>query len=146
MDILIRPVQPEDKRAWFDLRKALFPESSDGELTAEQDAILSSERDAAFLAYADGALAGMIEAHLREYAEGCDTSPVGYIEAWYVREPFRGKGVAGALVHAAEDWARAKGCSEMASDTWLENAVSIRAHEKLGYREAERLVCFVKKL
>jgi aminoglycoside 6'-N-acetyltransferase I len=46
----------------------------------------------------------------------------------------------------AEDWAREKGCTEMASDTWLENEASIAAHLKMGYDEAERLVHFVKKL
>jgi aminoglycoside 6'-N-acetyltransferase I len=50
------------------------------------------------------------------------------------------------MVHAAEQWAREKGCSEMASDTWLENEASIAAHWKLGYQEAERLVHFVKRL
>jgi len=34
----------------------------------------------------------------------------------------------------------------MASDTWLENEVSIAAHLKMGYYEAERLVHFVKRL
>ena len=58
----------------------------------------------------------------------------------------RGKGAAGALIDAAENWARTKGCRDMASDTWLENAVSIRAHAKMGYSEVERLVHFVKQL
>jgi aminoglycoside 6'-N-acetyltransferase I len=49
-------------------------------------------------------------------------------------------------VHTAEQWAREKGCSEMASDTWLENEGSIAAHQKLGYHEADRLVHFVKRL
>ncbi|MHB8778501.1 MAG: GNAT family N-acetyltransferase, partial [Anaerolineales bacterium] len=46
----------------------------------------------------------------------------------------------------AEDWARERGCTEMASDTWLDNEASIRAHLKLGYLEVERLVHFVKPL
>jgi aminoglycoside 6'-N-acetyltransferase I len=50
------------------------------------------------------------------------------------------------LVQAAEEWARSQGLTEMASDTWLENEVSIRAHLKMGYQEAERLVHFMKKL
>ena len=58
----------------------------------------------------------------------------------------RGKGIAGALTQAAEGWARERGCTEMASDTWLDNEASIRAHLKLGYLEVERLVHFVKPL
>ena len=88
----------------------------------------------------------MIEARIREYGEGCETSPVGYIEGWFVHEKFRGSGVAGILTNAAENWAREKGCTEMGSDTWLDNETSIRAHVKLGYVEVERLVHFVKQL
>ena len=107
---------------------------------------LSSDKDAVFFALVEGDPVGMIEARLRESAEGCVSSPVGYIEAWFVDENFRGKGVAGMLTQAAEDWAREKGCTEMASDTWLDNEASIRAHVKMGYFEGERLVHFVKKL
>jgi len=35
---------------------------------------------------------------------------------------------------------------EMASDTWLENEVSIAAHLKMGYEELERLIHFAKTL
>ncbi|MBL8062416.1 MAG: GNAT family N-acetyltransferase, partial [Anaerolineales bacterium] len=67
-------------------------------------------------------------------------------EGWFVYPEMRGKGIAGALTQAAEDWARGKGCTEMASDTWLDNEASIRAHLKMGYFEVERLVHFVKQL
>jgi aminoglycoside 6'-N-acetyltransferase I len=43
-------------------------------------------------------------------------------------------------------WAKAKGFTEIASDTWLENESSIMAHKALGYTEVERIVCFVKPL
>jgi len=49
-------------------------------------------------------------------------------------------------VAAAEDWARAQGCREMASDTWLDNTLSQQAHARLGYAEVERLVHFRKTL
>lgn len=146
MNFTIRKVTPEDKQTWFLMRKALWPEASDAELSAEQDAMLANEKVIVFLAFADGEPAGMVEAGLRDYGEGCDTSPVGYLEGWFVCQPFRGKGVAGLLAAAAEDWAREKGCAEMASDTWLENETSIRAHARLGYHEVERLVHFVKRL
>lgn len=50
------------------------------------------------------------------------------------------------LVQAAEAWARGQGLQEIASDTQLENTVSIQAHQVLGYKEVERLVCFRKAL
>jgi aminoglycoside 6'-N-acetyltransferase I len=146
MDITIRRATPEDREVWFQMRKGIWLEAPDEYLNFDMDDLLESATDAVFMAFADGAPAGMIEASLREYAEGCDTSPVGYIEAWFVCADFRGAGVSNSLVRAAEDWARERGCSEMGSDTWLDNEISIRAHLKLGYHEAERLAHFVKRL
>jgi aminoglycoside 6'-N-acetyltransferase I len=63
-----------------------------------------------------------------------------------VDEDLREQGIGKALVKAAEVWARSQGLTEMGSDTWLENDISIQAHLKMGYEEAERLVHFIKKL
>jgi aminoglycoside 6'-N-acetyltransferase I len=63
-----------------------------------------------------------------------------------VDEPIRGQKIGRELVYNAEQWARERGCVEMASDTWLDNEASISAHLKLGYEEVERLVHFVKRL
>ncbi len=146
MEIVIRRITAEDRGEWFNMRKGIWPEAPDEYLNYDMDEIFASDRDAVFMAFVEGRPVGMIEARLRDYGEGCETSPVGYIEGWFVYPELRGSGVAGALVGAAEDWARGLGCTEMASDTWLDNAVSIRAHGKLGYQEAERLVHFVKQL
>jgi aminoglycoside 6'-N-acetyltransferase I len=93
-----------------------------------------------------GGLCGFIEVSLRNYAEGCMTSPVAYIEGWYVDEHCRRRTLGTRLVQAAEAWARRHGLKEMASDTQIANAVSIQAHKVLGYEEVERLVCFTKAL
>lgn len=146
MNIKVRRVLDMDKETWFSMRKGIWPEAPDDYLGYDLDEILTSDIDAVFIAFVDAQAAGMIEARIREYGEGCETSPVGYIEAWFVHEKFRGSGVAGVLANAAENWVREKGCTEMASDTWLDNETSIRAHVKLGYVEVERLVHFVKQL
>jgi aminoglycoside 6'-N-acetyltransferase I len=36
-----------------------------------------------------GSCIGFLEVRLREYAEGASTSPVGYVEGWYVNPKFR---------------------------------------------------------
>jgi len=146
MEITVRRITQDDKVEWLRMRRGVWPEAPDDYLDYDMDDVLSSDKDAVFFALIEGAPVGMIEVHLRESAEGCFSSPVGYIEAWFVDENFRGTGVAGMLTQAAEDWAREKGCTDMASDTWLDNEASIRAHVKLGYIEGERLVHFVKKL
>ena len=82
----------------------------------------------------------------RDYVEGTETSPVGYLEGIYVVEECRKKGIAGALLDACESWAREKGCAEFASDCELENAQSLRFHLSMGFEEANRIICFTKKL
>ncbi len=58
----------------------------------------------------------------------------------------RRSGIGGALIEAAEQWARSQGCIEMASDSLLDNVDSQQAHERLGYEEVERAVRFRKTL
>ncbi|MCW5966722.1 MAG: GNAT family N-acetyltransferase [Bryobacterales bacterium] len=96
---------------------------------------------------AGGELLGFLEVGLRSHADGCDVArPVGFVEGWLVREPARGQGIGAALLAAAEDWARSQGCREMASDTWIDNLSSQRAHEALGFEVVDRCVNYHKAL
>ena len=81
-----------------------------------------------------------------DYVEGTDTSPVGYLEGIFVKEGYREQGCAKNLLAACEKWATEQGCTEFASDCELTNTVSQEFHKKLGFEEANRIVCFVKKL
>lgn len=147
MSFTIRRATHEDKSDWLRMRQRLWPEAPVEYLSFDLDDKLANPNYAIFVASgADGMQVAFIEAGLRDCAEGCETSPVGYIEAWYVDEGIRGQNVGRELVHMAEGWAREKGMTEMASDTWLDNEASIAAHLKLGYEEVERLVHFTKRL
>ena len=147
MSFAIRRATDEDKWEWLRMRQGLWPEAPIEYLTFDLDERLVDPDYAIFVACnTEGQLVAFVEVGLRDHGEGCETSPVGYIEAWFVGEYVRGQNVGRDLVHAAEEWARGKGCTEMASDTWLENEASIAAHLKLGYWEVERLVHFVKRL
>jgi len=147
MSYEIRRATHDDKEEWLRMRQGLWPDAPIEYLNYDLDDLLNDPDAGIFVASrADGSLVAFIEASLRDYAEGCETSPVGYIEAWYVDEHVRGQKLGRAMVRTAEQWARARGCSEMGSDTWLENETSIAAHLKMGYYEAERLVHFGKRL
>lgn len=147
--IRIRPVRPEDRDGWAAMRRTLFgdfdPPEIDGFLaTGRFDGF---DRCAVFVAQTPGgALVGFAEASARPYAEGCETTPVGYLEGWFVEEGWRGRGVGAKLVRAVEDWARAQGLTEIASDADIANHASHKAHAALGFQEAERIVCFAKAL
>ncbi len=39
-----------------------------------------------------------------------------------------------------------EGCTEIASDAQIDNAISIELHKRMGYMEVERQVCFLKRL
>ena len=147
MSFTIRAATLEDKPEWLRMRQGLWPEAPADYLRLDLDKLLGDENSAVFLA-ADvhEKLVAFIEVGLRDYAEGCETSPVGYILAWYVDPHVRGQKLGRELIRVAEGWAHEKGCIEMASDTWLDNEASIQAHLKMGYYEVDRLVHFVKRL
>ena len=143
----IRKGSVEDIPDWLQMRLSLWADLPPEAHNIEMVAILSDPMQPVFVAVREnGRLCGFLEARTREVAEGCQTSPVGYIEGWFVDADMRGQGIGTALVRAAEAWAREQGLAEMASDTWLDNQGSIRAHSKLGYEETVRLIHFSKKL
>jgi aminoglycoside 6'-N-acetyltransferase I len=157
--VAIRRATAADKPEWMRMRLALWPDGTVEMFSAEMDVMLADPLSPVFLAVRPDAgtsaslsastsasLGGFLETGTRKYVEGGESSPVGYIEGWYVDADLRGQGIGKALMQAAEDWARDLGLTEMGSDTWLDNEASIRAHIRLGYKETERLVHFVKRL
>lgn len=94
----------------------------------------------------DSALCGIVEVAIHAAAPGCVTDRIGYIEGWYVNEAWRGQDVGHSLIEAAETWARAQGCLEMASDTIPDYPLSPIAHLHLGYKESEQSMHYYKTL
>ena len=100
-----------------------------------------------FLAYRENVAVGFAQCQLRhDYVEGTSTSPVGYLEGIYVRAEDRHLGFASQLMESCEEWARSEGCTEFASDCEIDNADSLAFHLKLGFKEANRIICFAKQL
>jgi aminoglycoside 6'-N-acetyltransferase I len=152
-NVTVRAAREGDREQLARMREALWPESSAEEHGQEVRAILEGKPRSTmplviFVADAgDGKLVGFLETGLRSHAESCDESkPVGYVEGWYVEESQRKQGIGRKLLAAAEDWARGQACAEMASDTWIDNEVSQRVHEALGYEVVDRCVHYRKSL
>ena len=78
--------------------------------------------------------------------EGTDSSLVGYLEGIFIREEYRKRGYARALLAECEKWAKEKGCSEFASDCELNNDESFHFHMNVGFAEANRIICFTKEI
>lgn len=147
-----RTIQPGDAPEWLRMRSALWPDGTEGEHAAEVEAYFAGRPEgtpplAAVFVHArtEGGLCGFLELSVRDYAEGC-AGAAPYVEGWFVDADARGKGVGRALVAAAEAWARARGFTELASDTELHNHVSERAHRALGFEEVERAIHFRKAI
>jgi len=137
-----------DAPGWLPLRAALWPEMTAAENRDDIERMFSEpERFIAFLAREGGVPTGFAEAAVRrDYVNGCETSPVLFLEGIYVVPQHRRKGIARALNDAVAQWGRSKGCSEFASDALIENNDSHKMHEALGFTETERVVYFRKLL
>ena len=117
------------------------------ELEPEFAKLAASPEATCFLAFDADKAVGFAQCQLRhDYVEGCDTSPVGFLEGIYVDDSHRRSGVARALLSACEDWARSVGCTEFASDCELDNHDSLAWHLKAGFEEVNRTIWFAKKL
>ena len=149
-DFVVRPAGPGDLNAWSALRHQLWPELDVEEHQAEiLQAFTEPDRFGAFLCFDEvgGGAVGLAEASVRsDYVNGCETSPVAFLEGIIVDPTARRQGVAALLVAAVSDWARGQGLTELASDAELDNTVSHTMHAALGFEETERVVYFRRSL
>ncbi len=144
--MIIRKATPADSMALAELASRMW-EHDPTELEPEFASLTTSHEAACFLAmYGDKAV-GFAQCQLRhDYVEGCETSPVGFLEGIYVDSDYRRSGAARSLLSACEDWARSVGCTEFASDCELDNHDSLAWHLKAGFEEVNRTIWFAKKL
>lgn len=100
-----------------------------------------------FLAISEEHIVGFAQCGLRfDYVEGTDSSPVGYLEGIFVLEEYKKRGYAKELLGECQNWAKDQGCLEFASDCELDNEDSLKFHLKMGFAEANRIICFTKSL
>ena len=143
----VRRADAADLDTVTSLALELWPDHAFDELWQEMAGIMAGPETAFFLLEENDEPKGFAQCQLRhDYVEGTETSPVGYLEGIYVCEDLRGRGGAKALLKACESWAASWGCTEFASDCELGNEQSIFFHKKLGFAEANRIVCFRKEL
>ena len=144
---MIRKAELNDISILAELSCKLWPHHTANEMLSEYGMGIANPNAAFFLAYAEETPIGFAQCQLRhDYVEGTDSSPVGYLEGIYVADGYRKQGVARELLSACESWAKAKGCAEFASDCELDNTQSLRFHLNVGFEEANRIICFTKKL
>jgi aminoglycoside 6'-N-acetyltransferase I len=151
-DVNVRTAASGDLEQVTALRAQLWPDTPTGEHRDEVRAVLAGHPRSTMplvilVAEDEDRLIGFIEVGLRSHADGCDpTRPCGFIEGWYVAPEHKGRGAGRVLMHRAEAWAREQGCAELASDTWIDNEASQRAHAALGFEVVDHCVNYRKTL
>lgn len=144
---MIREATPSDPASVALLASRLWPEHAPADLEPEFVELIDADDAAVFLLFDGDDACGFAQCQLRrDYVEGTSSSPVGYLEGIYVNEAHRRRGHARELVRACEAWAAARGCEEFASDCELGNEASLAFHQRAGFEEANRIICFAKRL
>ncbi|NLN84041.1 MAG: GNAT family N-acetyltransferase [Firmicutes bacterium] len=144
---MIRRAAIEDLNTVCELTLKLWPDNSKEEIEELMLGVLKNKKSAIFFAEENGKSIGFAYASLRyDYVEGTSSSPVGYLEGVYTEPNNRLQGLAKELVEACQNWAKAQGCREFASDSELSNLESLKFHLNIGFQEANRIICFTKKL
>ena len=145
--ISITYYDPSYFEEWFAMTSLLYPDSDPEELREDLEKIEQNPFYRSFIAKKGDETIGFITLSVRtDYVEGARTSPVGYMEAIYVRTDFRADGVARLLFEQGETWLREQECTEIGSDTWLWNEAAQEFHLKLGFKKEDVLVHYIKKL
>jgi aminoglycoside 6'-N-acetyltransferase I len=150
--LTVRLIEARDYDALLAMLVALWPKESTRDHGRQIRSILNGKPRSIlpltmFVAEREDALVGFVEVGLRSHANGCDPiRAVGFIEGWYVAPRQRRSGLGRALFAAAEQWCRSHGCREMASDTWADHRLSVKAHTGLGYAAEGTFVNFRKRL
>src|SRR5688500_17890708 len=132
---MVREMTEADKPRALELMYKLWPDF-DGVFDFEKQKVLVWEEA--------GRIDGFAACAVRPWVDGAEHSPVAHLEGWYVEESERRKGKGGALVKAIEDWCVSNGYSELTSDTWLDNQMSIDVHKALGFAPTEKIQYFRK--
>jgi aminoglycoside 6'-N-acetyltransferase I len=141
---VIVPVTNENEKEWAKLCVALWSDNTTDDMLEE---LHSGKLPNEYLYMVESEAVAFISLSLRhDYVEGTDSNPVGYLEGIYVKPDYRGRGIAAELVEFAKGWSISKGCVELASDCELDNEESRLFHSKIGFKEANRIICFTMDL
>lgn len=144
----IRIATSLDTEGWARLRARLW-DGTAYDRHLEEIAMMLSRPSGDFIAFLDVVdgtdIRAFAEASLRhDYVNGCETSPVAFLEGIFVRPEHRGSGIGRTLLRSVRSWAHEQGCSELASDADLDNLASHAFHAASGFEETGRVVCFRK--
>lgn len=143
----IQQLSKENLQYLIELVLELWPDCDFNEEYEVYKNIITSATEICYLAREEEQYIGFIHLTIRtDYVEGATEFPMAYIEALYVKPTYQRHGIGKLLLEAGENWARQKGCSQLASDTEINNSNAISFHQHTGFKEENRVVCFIKEI
>ena len=144
---MIRKAAKTDMVSVAEMAVMMWDSHSVEELKGEFEQEIENKDCVMYIYCIDNIPIGFAQCGLRhDYVEGTESRPVGYLEGIYVREEYRNRGYARELLAECEKRAKQKGCSEYASDCELNNDASLQFHMRVGFTEANRIICFTKRI
>ncbi|MBN3555461.1 GNAT family N-acetyltransferase [Fictibacillus nanhaiensis] len=130
-----------------ELAIALWPDNQFSELRKEFKQLLNSEKDKVIVYLIHAEPIAFIHVSIRsDYVEGSRSSPTGFVEGIYVKPDHRRKGISNKLITQGESWLKTRGCKQIGSDIELSNDTSYHFHTSVGFKEANRLIAFIKDI
>lgn len=134
MEILIRPINQQDKSRWLELFKAYIEfyksQLSDAQYELTWQRINSDFNMHGLLAEVDGHIVGL--AHYIFRPDTWEIEDFCYLEDLYVDPQARKVGIGRALIKAVEEIAVAKGSKRLYWTTAPDNSVARSLYEKLA--------------
>ena len=144
---MIREGKKEDSLVLAQMARKVWDNDSIEDLRKEFEEFAEDPNMHSFIKYEDDKAIGFANISIRhDYVEGCESTPVAYLEGIFVDEKYRNRGYGRQLVKSCEQWARSNNIKEFASDCELTNANSLAFHLAIGFVEANRIICFKKEL
>lgn len=144
---MVRKATYSDSRVLAEMAVQMWDSHTVDELETEFTETLNDKQSVFFIKYVNDVPVGFAQCGLRsDYVEGTESSPVGYLEGIFVKKDYRNNGYAKELLLSCETWAKNIGCTEFASDCELNNIGSLKFHIAMGFDEANRIICFKKRI
>jgi len=147
MNFNVRKMSGGDRPAWLEMRALLWPHEPSPKHGDAIDKVLASDQAWGFIAESmEGIPIGFAEVMIRNFANGCQTQPVPFLEGIFVKPQFRRQRIGARLVEYLETFLASQGFQEIGSDARIENHLSHLAHQAWGFSETVRVVYFRKSL
>ncbi len=145
--VVVEALSPQNLSEVTNMLLEFWTDSNYAEEYSNFERILTSSKEKCFLLRNNQQYLGFIYLSLRtDYVEGASSSKVVYVEGIYIRPEFRKQGFGRLLIELGEDWGKQEGSIEYASDVELYNEASQKFHEKMGFKEINRTVHYLKDI